>query len=80
MPRTHVILPDDILRAIDRLVGERGRSGFLEQAARERLERLELEQALRETCAVLDPKEYPEWSDRETTLRWVAETRDEGNP
>lgn len=37
--RTHVILPDDVLSQIDRLVGKRGRSRFLAEAAETELMR-----------------------------------------
>lgn len=50
MARTHVVLSDEVMNAIDTHVGERGRSRFLEEAAREKLERLELEQALASTA------------------------------
>jgi metal-responsive CopG/Arc/MetJ family transcriptional regulator len=35
MARTHVILDDDLLTAIDAVAGQRGRSRFLEEAAKE---------------------------------------------
>ncbi len=49
MARTHVVMADEVLEAIDERVGERGRSRFLEEAAREKLMRIELEEALRST-------------------------------
>lgn len=70
--RTHVVLSDEVMSGIDRLVGERGRSRFLEQAAREKLARLELEQALIDSRGILDADEYPDWRDQESTARWVA--------
>ena len=48
MGRTPVILDDDVIEAIDNVVGRGGRSGFLEEAAAEKLGRLELEQAISE--------------------------------
>ncbi|MGH2584730.1 MAG: hypothetical protein ACRDJE_07425 [Dehalococcoidia bacterium] len=37
--RTHVLVPREILEAVDRLVGQRRRSQFLAEAAQEKLER-----------------------------------------
>lgn len=75
MARTHVILDDGVLAAIDEIAGERGRSAFLEGAAREKLERLQLLRALDETAGVLDIEAHPEWRDREATAQWVREQR-----
>jgi metal-responsive CopG/Arc/MetJ family transcriptional regulator len=40
--RTHVVLPGDLVVAIDKLVGKRGRSSFLTQAAWEQIKRQRL--------------------------------------
>lgn len=79
MARTHVILDDDVIEAIDKLVGERGRSRFLERAAREKLERLELDRALASTAGVVKAKDYPEFEDQASINQWVrAQRRTEG--
>ncbi len=59
MARTHVVLSDEVIAGIDERVGERGRSRFLEAAAREKLERLDLEVAIRDGAGVLKEKDYP---------------------
>src|SRR5438105_198146 len=63
MGRTHVILSDEVIEAIDERVGERGRSRFLEEAAREKLERLDVEAAVTEGAGLLKEKDYPYWRD-----------------
>jgi hypothetical protein len=73
--RTHVVLSEEVIEAIDEQVGQRGRSRFLEEAAREKLERLELETALRKGSGILKAKDYPHWRDRDATRRWVKEMR-----
>ena len=73
--RTHVVLGDEILDAIDQLVGQRGRSRFLEEAAREKLERLELEHALASTAGILKSKDYPEFEDQASINEWVRAQR-----
>ena len=75
MARTHVVLDDAVLEAIDELVGNRGRSRFLEAAAREKLERLELEKALASTSGILKTKDYPEFADQAAINRWVRSQR-----
>jgi hypothetical protein len=75
MARTHVILSDEVIAAIDDRVGERGRSRFLEEAAREKLERLELEAAIRDGAGLLKEKDYPHWRDTSTVQEWVRTSR-----
>lgn len=75
MARAHVVMSDEILNAIDRLVGHRARSRFLEEAAREKLDRLELAAVLAETAGVAKAAAYPEWRDRRTTEDWVRQLR-----
>jgi hypothetical protein len=75
MARTHVILSDEVIAAIDDRVGERGRSRFLEEAAREKLERLELEAAIRDGAGLLKEKDYPHWRDTSTVQQWVRTSR-----
>lgn len=75
MARTHVVMADEVLEAIDEKVGERGRSRFLEEAAREKLRRLELEEALRATKGIAKGKRYAHWSDRRAAATWIREGR-----
>jgi hypothetical protein len=75
MARTHVILSDGVIAAIDERVGERGRSRFLEQAAREKLERLELEAAISAGAGLLKDKGYGHWRDVESVQEWVRTSR-----
>ena len=75
MARAHLVLADEVLEAVDEVAGERGRSHFLEQAAREKLARLALEKALDESFGVLADPGYGHWRDRRTTAAWVARLR-----
>jgi hypothetical protein len=77
--RTHVVMADDVLEAVDQLVGQRGRSRFLEEAAREKLTRVGLEAALRATAGVIRTAHHPEWQDRAATAAWVSELREHGS-
>ncbi len=75
MARTHVVMSDEVLDAIEEKVGERGRSRFLEEAAREKLMRLELEEALVATKGIAKGKRYGHWRDPKTTTAWVRKGR-----
>lgn len=75
MARTHVILDDELVKAIDDKVGQRGRSRFLEDAAREKLERLALEAAISEGAGVLREKDHPHWRDTASVQEWVQRSR-----
>ena len=75
MARTHVILDDVVIEAIDKVVGQRGRSRFLEEAAREKLHRMELEQVIRDGAGSLREKDYPHWQDQASINEWVRAQR-----
>lgn len=75
MARAHVILPDEIIERIDENVGKRQRSRFLEEAAREKLQRLELEQAIRETAGIARGPRYRHWRDQRAINAWVRRGR-----
>lgn len=75
MARTHVILDDDVVEAIDSLVGQRGRSRFLTEAARDKLARIELERTLATTAGILTGKDYPEFEDQAAINEWVRRQR-----
>lgn len=75
MARTHVIVSDEVMQAIDARVGQRGRSRFIEEAAREKLQRLGLEESLKATSGMLNDSVRSEWADRESSREWVQTTR-----
>lgn len=77
MARTHVVMTDEVLTAIDEVVGERGRSRFLEEAAREKLARLALADSLLETRGIARGRRYDHWRDRASSAAWVREARRE---
>jgi hypothetical protein len=72
MARTHVILSDEVIAAIDDRVGARGRSRVLEEAAQEKLVRLE---AIRQGAGLLKEKEYPHWRGTSAVQEWVVTSR-----
>lgn len=73
--RTHVVLPEDLVRQIDRLVGKRRRSEFLESAAGEKMQRLVLAQTLERGAGILRDINYPHWATPERVEAWLDELR-----
>jgi len=55
--RAHILLPEDLLREIDAIVGQRGRSAFLVETARQEVRR-------RKLLSFLESKE-PAWKDKD---------------
>jgi hypothetical protein len=74
--RAHLVLPDELVKEVDNLVGKRNRSRFIVEAARERLRRERLSKAIREGAGILDPKKYPHWSTPDKIDSWVRELRE----
>ena len=74
--RTHVLLPEDLVREIDALVGPRGRSAFLVETATNEVRRRRLLEFLR--------NDEPAWNDKHPELadgsgKWVSVLRSESD-
>jgi hypothetical protein len=75
--RTHIVIPDPLVSEIDRVVGKRGRSRFLIQAAEKELRRLRQIQALEDTAGAWKDREHPEL--QEGAAKWVKALRREAD-
>ncbi len=73
--RTHVILPREIVEAVDHLVGKRGRSKFFAEAAEEKLARIRLLEAARRAVGSLADVDTPGWETSESAAEWVRASR-----
>jgi len=73
--RTHVVLPAELVRQIDELVGKRRRSAFIEDAVGERMKRERLRKALATTAGALKGKLPPEWEEPGGPAEWVHRNR-----
>lgn len=73
--RAHVVLPVDLVAAIDELVGKRGRSAFLTDVAREEIQRRQQRGALRAAAGAWKDKDHPELKDG--AAAWVRGMRSE---
>ena len=67
--RTHVVIPDQLVKDIDRLVGSRQRSTFLTQAAEKELMRLRQLKALDAVAGAWKDKDHPEL--KQGAVKWV---------
>lgn len=76
--RAHILLPEDLLREIDALVGPRGRSAFLVETARDAVRRQRLLQFLESGKPAWREKGHPELADG--SAEWVRKLRAESEP
>jgi metal-responsive CopG/Arc/MetJ family transcriptional regulator len=73
--RTHVVLPDDLVKEVDALVGKRRRSAFIAEAAQDRLRRERLARVLEETAGAFKAEDHPEWATSKNVAAWVRKQR-----
>lgn len=73
--RAHVVMPDDVIREVDALVGERRRSRFIAEAVEGKLARQRLKGALAEMDGALAKVDIPGWETPEATSNWVRSLR-----
>ena len=71
--RTNVILPNDLVAEIDKLAGERKRSKFLEEAARDRIEAEKLKVAFEKARGIL--KGDPRFDTRSKVRKYIRDFR-----
>lgn len=73
--RAHILLPEDLLREIDAIVGQRGRSAFLVETARQEVRRRKLLSFLESQESVWKDEDHPELAAGAGT--WVRQLRRE---
>lgn len=71
--RTHIVIPENLVREIDTLVGKRGRSAFLVEAGRKELKRLRMLRALERAAGSWKDRDHPEL--KQGAARWVEGLR-----
>ena len=74
--RTHVVIPEEVVSAIDAVVGARGRSRFLVQAAERELRRIAQAGALDRAAGAWKVADHPELANG--AAAWVKSLRSEG--
>jgi hypothetical protein len=73
--RAHVVLPDDLVGEIDKIVGARGRSAFLAELARREIKRLHLLTLFKRHEPIWRDEDHPELKDGAS--EWVRRMRAE---
>ncbi len=73
--RAHILLPQDLVREIDAIVGPRGRSAFLVETAREAVRRKKLLQFLESDVPAWKDADHPELAQGAEV--WVGDLREE---
>jgi len=73
--RTHIYLPQDLLREIDAIVGKRGRSWFLVETAREAVRRRKLLHFLGDDNPAWNDSQHSELA--QGSAAWVRKLRQE---
>jgi hypothetical protein len=73
--RTHVVLSEQLVKDIDKLVGSRQRSSFLTQAAERELMRLRQIEALKAAAGAWKDIDHPEL--KQGSAKWVRKLRQE---
>src|SRR5690242_15484406 len=73
--RTHIVLPTQLLEEIDAVVGPRGRSKFLAEAAAEKLRRIRMVDLVDKLAGSLKDRGVPGWETAESAADCVHESR-----
>lgn len=75
MMRTNVVLPEELVREIDRIAGRRKRSQFIVEAIRERLAKLRFAEALAEAAGAWSDENHPDLATQEDINRYLRRVR-----
>jgi hypothetical protein len=73
--RAHVVLPEDLVIQIDKIVGSRGRSAFLADLARREIKRRHLLEVFKTQEPIWKDEDHPELKDG--AAEWVRKMRAE---
>ncbi len=75
--RTNLLLPEELVREVDRIAGPRNRSRFIAEAVEARLRRARLREAWEKSFGILRREDHPHWATSEKVVDWVREMRAE---
>ncbi len=73
--RTHVLLPGELVKEIDSLVGSRRRSSFFVDAAQEKVKRMKLKKIALKAVGSLANIPTPGWETSKKAALWVHDSR-----
>lgn len=74
--KTHILFPAELLKDIDKTVGNRKRSRFIVHAAKEKLEELKLQKALEIAAGCWKDKNHPDLKTQEDIRAFLKKTRE----
>lgn len=77
--RTHVLLHEDALRALDELAGPRGRGRLIEELIFAEAQRRRASVALAQVSGTM-PAGHPTWATEELADQWIREQRAAPDP
>lgn len=75
--RTNLLLPEELVREVDRIAGPRNRSRFFAEAAAAKVKRERLRLAFEQAAGIAKTEDYPHWATSEDVVRWVRARRAE---
>jgi hypothetical protein len=75
--RTHVIIEEDIVKEIDRLVGKKKRSSFISEATKKELKKLKQLSVIKKLRGVWKDEDHPELAGKDGTCKWLRKLRSE---
>ena len=75
--RAHVIMEEDIVKEIDRLVGKRKRSSFIAAATKKELKRLTQLSIIKKFSGTWKDEDHPEMTGNGGTDKWLRKLRNE---
>lgn len=73
--RTHIVVPDELIHSLDKLVGPRSRSRFFVEAAEERLAKMRRTKAAKKLAGSLAHVSITGWETSKETVKWVHNSR-----
>lgn len=73
--RVHVVMPAELIEAIDAQVGPRKRSRFVRNAVEEKLRRQRMQASLAEMAGSLANCDIPGWETSRSAAEWVRALR-----
>jgi len=73
--KTQFVFPEDLLKALDSVVGARKRSLFVVEATRERLNKIRFEMALEEAIGSWTDENHPELKTDEDVRKYIRDLR-----
>jgi hypothetical protein len=73
--KTNIILPYDVVIAIDKIIKKRKRNQFIVEAIREKIEKVNLKRALEKAAGCWRDEDHPELKNQKDINKYLKEIR-----